>query len=189
MGDLLIHAGDLTTRGAPHEVADFMQWYQAQPHPNKIVIAGNHDFFFERYTADEVARVIPSNVTYLNDSGITIAGLNIWGSPVSPWFYNWAFNRHPGNDIIRHWQLVPPGTDILITHGPVYGLLDRKAGGNHVGCKDLLRKVEEIKPKLHVCGHIHEGYGLVQHGTTTFVNASVLNEHYRHAHEPVVLEI
>jgi hypothetical protein len=59
-------------------------------------------------------------VIYLNDSGVEIDGLKFWGSPVQPYFHNWAFNRI-GDDICKHWELIPLDTDILITHGPVKG--------------------------------------------------------------------
>jgi Icc-related predicted phosphoesterase len=187
-GDVLIHAGDVSAKGKPGEVYDFMNWMQQQPFAHKIFIAGNHDFYFEHTPANEVAQAVPRGITYLNDSGITIDGINIWGSPVTPWFYDWAFNRHRGSSIRPHWQMIPPHTDVIITHGPVFGILDRTTDGTHVGCDDLLLKVQEIKPRLHICGHIHEGYGLVHRDGTDFVNASVLNERYQLVNKPIVID-
>jgi predicted phosphohydrolase len=187
-GDVLIHAGDVSGRGKESEIVDFLQWFAAQPHPHKIMIAGNHDFYFERESEERIRPIIPPNVTYLNDSGTTVNGLRIWGSPVSPWFFDWAFNRQRGADIQRHWNLIPADTDILITHGPVQGILDRTTRGEAVGCENLLATVQAIRPRYFICGHIHEAFGMVEKNGTTFINASVLDERYRLVNEPVVVE-
>lgn len=186
-GDILIHAGDFSMRGFPKEVEAFMQWFSAQPHPNKILIAGNHDFMAEK---DPIGfkNLVPENVTYLNDSGCEIEGIKIWGSPIQPWFHDWAFNRLRGDQIQKHWDLIPIDTDILITHGPPFGSLDSLLDGNRVGCENLAEKVEEIAPKLHVFGHIHESYGMKWSGKTTFVNASMLNFSYQAVNPPIELE-
>lgn len=187
-GDVLVHAGDISERGKPSEVKDFLDWFARQPHPHKIFIAGNHDFLFER-NPQLALSMIPSNVTYLQDSGITIGKLNIWGSPVTPWFHNWAFNRRRGEDILRHWQLIPPDTNFLITHGPPYGFLDQVISDDHAGCVDLQRTVLTLKPLVHVFGHIHESYGSIARMGTRYINASVLDEGYRLRHQPWVLNV
>lgn len=74
-GDLIIHAGDISKRGLKAEVLDFLDWFGELDFEHKILIAGNHDFFFESETKEDVLKVIPSNVIYLNDSGITIDGI------------------------------------------------------------------------------------------------------------------
>ena len=133
--------------------------------------------------------MIPESVIYLNDSGVTIEGINIWGSPVTPWFYNWAFNRHRGEEILKHWELIPANTNVLMTHGPVLGIHDSVINGEHVGCRDLLEKVKEIKPAFHVCGHIHEGWGKAKKGVTSFINACILNDSYELVNKPIVFEL
>lgn len=188
-GDVLIHAGDVTYKGERWEVVDFLDWFARLPFRYKIFIAGNHDFFFEKVKGEALQTLLPQNVIYLNDSGVSIEGINIWGSPVTPWFYNWAFNRQRGAPISRHWQLIPPQTDMLITHGPAYGILDTVINGSHTGDKDLLKKIGEIKPKVHICGHIHEAYGTHKGGATKFINASVLNESYELVNPPVVFDL
>jgi len=187
-GDVLVHAGDVTRKGWQEEVVDFISWFAAQPFKHKIFIAGNHDFYFERTSDDEVAQLIPAGVTYLNDSGTVIDGIHIWGSPITPWFFNWAFNRHRGWKIRQHWDLIPADTNILITHGPVYGILDKTVDGQKVGCEDLLHTVQTIKPQYYIGGHIHEAHGVLSKGGTTFINASVLDEEYRLVNRPVVFE-
>lgn len=188
-GDMLIHAGDVTSRGKEIEVIDFLKWFAATDYTYKIFIAGNHDFHFERFGDEIISQLIPSNVIYLNDSGIKIEGIKIWGSPISPWFYDWAFNRHRGYDIKKHWDKIPQNTDIIITHGPVYGILDLTSRYENVGCKDLLEKIEILNPKFHICGHIHEAYGHIKSGETEFLNASVLDENYILKNKPIVFEI
>jgi Predicted phosphoesterases, related to the Icc protein len=188
-GDVLICAGDISYRGKKEEVVDFLEWFKIQKHKYKIFIAGNHDFFFEKAKATEISKIIPDNIIYLKDSGVEIEGINIWGSPVTPWFFNWAFNRHRGKDIKKHWDLIPENTELLITHGPVYGYLDQVINEENVGCKDLLERVKEVKPKVHVCGHVHESYGSIKRGGVQFINCSVLNELYELVNKPIVFEI
>lgn len=187
-GDILLHAGDISSKGNPAEIDDFLSWFEKQDYKYKIFIAGNHDFFFEDNKATQIAALIPDNIIYLNDSGIEIEGLKIWGSPISPWFYDWAFNRRRGKDIKKHWDLIPADTDILITHGPAHGILDLTTGKIRAGCEDLLHKIKEIKPKIHLSGHIHEGYGAVKKFGTHFINASVLNERYEMVNAPIILD-
>jgi Icc-related predicted phosphoesterase len=187
--DVLIHAGDITYRGKKSEVDDFLHWFFKQHYSYKIFIAGNHDFYFEKHPVSEIAQMLPKDIIYLNDSGTVINGINIWGSPVTPWFFNWAFNRFRGTSINRHWKMIPPNTDVLITHGPPFGILDTVINGRNVGDKDLLKKVLEIKPKVHVCGHIHEAYGVAKKGVTKFINACVLNECYELVNAPVLFEL
>jgi Icc-related predicted phosphoesterase len=188
-GDVIIHAGDISSRGHEREVLDFIKWFANLDFRHKIFIAGNHDFYFERHSDEDIKKIIPDTITYLCDSGTTIDNINIWGSPITPWFFDWAFNRHRGNEIARHWDLIPTNTNILITHGPVFGLLDKTTNGQLAGCQDLLEKVNQIKPRYHICGHIHEGYGNVIHSGTHFINASVLDENYQLKNKAIVFEL
>lgn len=187
-GDVLIHAGDIMTRGYdPLELQDFNSWLGELSHPNKIVIAGNHDWLFER---SYKTRELITNAIYLEDSGVEIGGLKFWGSPVQPEFFNWAFNRKRGEEIQKHWDKIPEGTDVLITHGPPAGFRDWvKSGYESLGCRNLRDTIKKIKPKLNVFGHIHGGYGGDHDGTTYFVNASLLNEAYQPTNKPIVAEL
>ena len=170
-GDVLLFAGDLSNHGFPEDVSDFDDWLGTLPHPHKFVICGNHDFLFERDPADARRRV--TNATYLQDSGAEVGGLPVWGSPWQPRFFDWAFNLDRGPAIAAKWKLIPAGTDILITHGPPAGVLDRTGRGEATGCVDLLDRVDEVRPKLHLFGHIHEAAGVLETEHTLFVNASV----------------
>ena len=202
-GDLLVCAGDLTVSGELSAILDFSTWLKEQAAIGKfgvaVVIAGNHDFTFDPTTnrqswwhpydskAEEWTK---EAAIYLNDSGAEVMGLKVWGSPIQPTFHDWAFNRDRGLPIKEHWQLIPDGLDILITHGPPLGFLDRPFGKYApVGCADLALKVTEAKPRLHVFGHIHGGYGVSTFNGTTFVNASVINEAYKVVNPPIVIEL
>jgi hypothetical protein len=191
-GDCIIHAGDVSGRGTHAEVEAFLGWYNELPYTHKILISGNHDFFFENASEPIIKATLDKypNITYLNDSGVEIEGLKIWGSPVQPWFYNWAFNRK-GTDICKHWDMIPLDTDILITHGPAKGYLDLTIRGDVTGCPYLLEKITELKNlKLFVHGHIHEAYGRVDFPDGgVFLNASVLDIRYNMRNLPHEIEI
>lgn len=188
-GEVLIHAGDLGYRSSREEVEDFLDWFGKQPHPHKIFIAGNHDFFFEKQKPALIQRLLPESVHYLKDDCVLINGIKVWGSPYTPWFHRWAFNKRRGEPLVRHWNKIPADTDILLTHGPVYGILDIAGNDRHAGDLDLLKRVLELKPKVHVCGHIHESYGSIKRNGIQFINACLLNEDYEIAHKPISFEL
>lgn len=186
-GDVFIHAGDATYMGTVQAITKFNSWLGKLPHKHKIIIAGNHDWLFQ--TDPGLAKSLITNAIYLQDSGCEIDGIKFWGSPHQPWFYDWAFNQMRGPDIKRYWDLIPTDTDVLITHGPPYGVGDITYRAGNVGCQDLLDAVRKIKPKLHVYGHIHPGYGSVQSLGTIFVNASIMDDLYMPRNEPIVVEL
>ena len=185
-GDLLVCAGDFTRRGDEADVRAFDAWLGELPHPHKVVIAGNHDFAFER---DPAARTWLRHATYLQDSGLTVDGLKIWGSPWQPRFFDWAFNLDRGEPLRAVWDLIPPDTHVLITHGPPFGILDTTSRGQRVGCEALAEAVARIHPRLHVFGHIHEAYGTVTQDGTVFVNASSCDLRYRARNAPIVVDL
>lgn len=186
-GDVLIHAGDFMTYGDRlSEIASFNHWLSKQPHRHKIVIAGNHDLLFE--SDPSLARTRLTAATYLENSAVEIEGLRIWGSPQQPRFLDWAFNVDRGPAIRRYWDMIPCETEILVTHGPPFGILDTvNSSGEHLGCEDLAIAVQRVRPKLHVFGHIHGGHGTSERDGIRYVNASVLDENYRIAYGPQVV--
>jgi Icc-related predicted phosphoesterase len=177
-GDILIHAGDCTGNGSEQHAHLFLEWFGKQPYTHKILVPGNHDFAFE----DELQKLKRASkrkgITLLVDSGITINGINIWGSPITPVFYNWAFMRHRGDQIAQTWNKIPSDTEILITHGPPAGILDRTMKGDMAGCIDLLAKINTTQIKLHVFGHIHEDRGAKEIDGKIFINASAVSAFY-----------
>lgn len=187
-GDVLLHAGDFSVKGSLAELAYFNDWLGSLPHPQKIVIAGNHDWCLQRTPV--AARQLLTAATYLEDTGIWIAGLHIWGSPWQPWFHNWAFNLPRGGELAAVWRKIPDSCNVLITHGPPFGILDKVVHGESVGCEDLLSRIKGLKElKLHVFGHIHEGYGSVSAEGVSFVNASICNVRYEPCNSPVVIDL
>lgn len=185
--EMIIHAGDFTSMGTLEQVNDFLQWYSNLPCKHKVLIGGNHDFLLER-NPTLFQSLLPDNLIYLENESVKIEGIKIWGSPITPWFYDWAFNRERGEDIRRYWEQIPEDVDILVTHGPPYMQGDRTSRGESVGCEDLLEFVLKIKPKYHVFGHIHEAYGTTQNEYTTFINASCLNLNYQMVNAPVCID-
>jgi len=200
-GDLLIHAGDSTNRGSKEEIAKFSLWFRAQPHAFKVCISGNHDWLFENspYIAQNVfygnvskQEANAKGLFYLQDSGaeIDVRGqkLKIYGSPQTPAFCNWAFNN-TDDQLEAAWSLIPSDLDIIITHGPVHMILDETSSGKHAGCMKLRLALHDKKPKLHISGHIHEGYGVETWNGTTFANVSTCNLRYQPLNKPMVFDI
>tara|TARA_Y100000389_G_scaffold8670_1_gene8217 strand:- start:3937 stop:4743 length:807 start_codon:yes stop_codon:yes gene_type:complete len=223
--DILCFTGDCSSKGNPKKVEDFMEWFSNQPAKKKVMIAGNHDFFFDidyrnkqlRHNNDkspqeEVEEMLSKfpDIHYLNDSGVKLFGLNIWGSPVQPKFGNWVFNRNRNtivngdgsiskyngkpisNEIKNHWDMIPNNTDVLLTHGPPFKHGDLLAHKSrrigecpNVGCVDLSIAIERVKPKIVAFGHIHEGYGKVKGSDgIIYINSSSLNEEYSPVNAP-----
>ena len=148
---------------------------------------GNHDWPIA-HAGPEAMKDLIKNAIYLENSGVEIDGVKFWGSPWQPEFFNWAFNLPRGPKLAEMWALIPDDTDVLITHSPPYGILDQIYSGEHVGCEDLLAALQRVRPKVHVFGHIHEGYGMLKQNGTTFINASVCDERYRPFNAPIVID-
>lgn len=196
-GDLLIHAGDATSMGYKHEIQQFLKWFDGlDNYTNKIFIAGNHDWGFQDdpKTCKELLDFY-NKVTYLQDN-IEVIGedyqtaVKVYGSPWQPEFYNWAFNLpRMGSELGQKWSEIPQNTDILVTHGPSWGNLDTVIGqGVPLGCELLTERIKVIKPKIHVCGHIHTGYGYKFDGDTHYFNAAVLDERYDFTQKPMTVD-
>jgi len=195
-GDLLIHAGDLMNSGRViEEVADFANWFSNQlQYKHKVFIAGNHDRLFEN-APESVASVIKAfgrGITYLEDQSHMIDSVKLYGSPWQPEFYNWAFNLPRGGITLKEtWDEIPKNTDILITHGPPQGHLDMSGppyNEPNLGCELLRARVDKLKPKIHVFGHIHGSYGYKFNGQTHFINAAVLDERYQNTNRPITAD-
>lgn len=210
-GDVLLHAGDFTQKGHMNEIQKFNSYLGALPYKVKVVIAGNHDLTFddniteaslrtfgvqkstvESYLSERGLKSVKQMLTsaiYLEDSLVTVCGIKIYGAPWQPVFCDWGFNLKRGEDILKKWQTIPADLDILMTHGPPVGHGDLTGGNNNVGCVELLNIVQKrVKPKFHVFGHIHEGYGVTSDGYTTFINASTCTRRYLPTNAPIVFD-
>lgn len=189
-GDLLIHAGDCLGAGTLEELEDLDRWFSELPHAHKILIAGNHDWCFQDEPAE--ARELVRHAHYLQDSPLELGGFKFWGSPWTPVFFNWAFNLERGEALAERWARIPDDTDVLITHGPPAGILDRvdpPVGSVRPGCEALTARVTQLVPRLHIFGHIHEDYGQVQIGNCLYINASTCNGSYQPLNAPVVIDL
>ena len=176
-GDILIHAGDFTARGTLPEIEKFLIWFGSQTHKYKLLISGNHDIMFDtdRDLIDRVLTTLSPNVIYLRDSGVEIAGEFIWGSPWVKGLPYWAFGNK--KHLRQVWALIPENTTILITHMPAWGHLDNLTNVGRLGSESLAVRVHDLhKLKLHVFGHIHEGYGMKDYGRPIRVNAAQCSE-------------
>jgi Icc-related predicted phosphoesterase len=213
-GDVLIHAGDCTNVGKPQQVKDFVEWFMnIKGFDSKIFIAGNHDFAFEKrhephHKGDfdwyhhlmNEENLSQSDVVYLEDGEFTIDSsefsrpIKFYGSPWQPEFYDWAFNLpRLGEELEKYWNMIPNDTDVLITHGPPNEIRDFvnnwRQPVRNVGCELLRFRVEQIKPLLHIFGHIHEAYGVEYNKDILYVNASTCTEKYTPTNKPIIIDL
>lgn len=177
VADVVVHSGDFTMAGTENEVVDFIEWFCALPHRHKVFIAGNHDDSL--FGAD--IKGLPPYCHYLNCNGTMIDGLRFFGVPM-----------FVEDDISGNYQLmlesIPSDTDVLITHQPPYGIMD-KSGRLHFGNKTLLNVVKNMQPKAHLFGHIHISNGLYRQWSTVYSNAALVNEDYKLSHNPHIIHI
>ncbi|MCA8922097.1 MAG: metallophosphatase domain-containing protein [Planctomycetes bacterium] len=193
-GDVLLHAGDYSTHGAPDEFFEFTAWFAAQPHRHKLMVAGNHDVVLEQ-NPEACLPQLPPSITYLRDRAVTVEGVTFYGAPWTPEFCRWAFMLDRGAPLRAVWSKIPRDTQVLITHGPPYGHGDLVPGygtpPRAVGCLELLLAVARVRPAWHVFGHIHEGYGVSRSDElpTRFVNAALCEPDYESLRAPLVFEV
>ena len=105
--------------------------------------------------------------------------------------YGGAFGRSSPADRRRNWAKVPEDTNVLITHGPPYGILDRSPGQEeHQGDPELLARCQEL-PDLRLVsfGHVHGAYGMEERDGVTYLNAALLGVDGEIEHRPVVLRM
>ena len=204
-GDILIHAGDFMTNGYNHlEARQFFHWFDAiNTYETKIFISGNHDRIMQN-EPENMGGILTGykTIDYLQDETCVLYGdgpngdfpednIRIYGSPWQPWFHNWAFNLpRNGEELKQKWSNIPENTHILITHGPAWGYNDTTEWDRdaHLGCELLRERIDVIRPKIHVTGHIHSGHGYYFDGHTHHFNASVLNERYNYSNKPFTFD-
>jgi hypothetical protein len=200
--DLLIHGGDFSGTGLQFELENFFEWFTTQPAKSRVVIAGNHDRSFdpEKNVTGEKPRWLvelledyknAGNNYYLENESCEIESLKIWGSPVTPSFGRefWAFNKDRGSEIAEVWKQIPDNADIVITHGPVYGILDNLMDGQRVGCMDLYKRMLEVLPLFHLSGHIHFANGVKYTEEITYINGAICDESYNPINKPWIITI
>lgn len=191
--DILVIAGDITYEGKWDRLYAFVAWMDMLKAngvcKDIVVIAGNHDLTAQT-NPERFAALMKESCVYLNDTVENVQGLTFFGSPWTPFFYNWAFNAHRGPAIAAHWAMCPDGVDVVVTHGPPFGVCDVIPDGRHVGCVDLRNEMlERVQPKLLICGHIHHSYGYGMLGNTLVMNAASCTERYKPTNPPLVVTL
>lgn len=181
-GDMCPNASNSWSEDGPYQINwlldKFNPWIKTVPAPIKIIIGGNHCGFHLVPNFLEILGWLPGNVDmmfsytiYLENSGCTVYGRKIWGVPhtnVPTWFrrQGWSFGCYNDRDESKMGEIVgqiPLDTEILITHGPAYGLMDIVPDGEHTGSKTLANKIKLMSNlKLHCHGHIHANPGKVR---------------------------
>ena len=196
--DCIIHAGDCTNYHDlsmnEQEFNSFINWYSKLNIKHKILIAGNHDASLtQKYNVERVKKL---GIKYLEHGYCEIENKLFFGSPYTPTFGNWYFMK--SKEIIhKYWEQMEDGIDVLITHGPPFGILDLVDNFEfkQAGCPSLLNHVRRIKPKFHIFGHIHDNNDCLNHGIMirediTFINASLVEDGKRFLkHKPIIIEI
>lgn len=185
--DMIIHAGDVSnyrdSDRNSNEVALFLNWYESLDIKHKILIAGNHDTSIERRIMNP--RDFKS-ITYLEHESAEIDGIRFFGSPYTPTFNDWSFMKARHN-MFELWEAIPQNTDVLITHGGPWGILDLSINHKNeyevVGDKSLGKRVLIVNPMYHIFGHIHNCEEIKNAGTrtignrpTTYINASCVTD-------------
>lgn len=169
--------------------ADWLHGVQEATDAQIFGIAGNHDFALFRHRIS-LSDDIPW--TYLQDSGAVVEGLTIWGSPWCDNNDGWAFNLQTAQ-LANRFGRIPDKTDIVLLHMPPLGYGDQvssfEKGHENTGSAYALKVIQRVQPQLVCFGHIHEGRGEWECGKTKLVNASVMNEHYRLVHQPMLLSL
>jgi Icc-related predicted phosphoesterase len=197
-GDVLVCAGDFTNNGELRDVGIFAEITKQFNHPNKILIAGNHDWCCERER--QVVEDMLPGWTYLQDRAVVIDGVKFYGSPWQPYFCNWAFNVRSIEKRRLIWSQIPEDTDVLITHCPPHKTLDavnERVYQNwmeqdlivHTGCVGLQERLTDLKVKLHLFGHIHEAYGVRKTDFGFAANCSICDLNYNLRNRPLVFEL
>lgn len=187
--DIVVHSGDASNWLDPYrnepEMRAFIDWFAELAAPVKVFVPGNHDTSVEKglISRELIERC---GIKMLVDQGMEIGGLRFWGSPWTPRYGTWSWMKDRGT-INRAWDRIPDDTEVLITHGPPYGVLDATYNrGNKVeltGCSALMKRVAKIQPKLMMFGHIHSTQDIRNSGTrdvsglrTKFSNGSCCDD-------------
>ena len=164
-GDILIHSGNFTLSGSAEEFERFDAWLKSVQdlYPIRIVVLGSKDVKQFGTQWLKMKSLLPHATHVCVNEQVTVYGIK---------FY--AVGWHPGiksNGTIRPgaasstslgYESIPHGIDVLVTHGPAFGVLD-KVGGlkEHWGSRELVEAIRRVEPHVHLHGHIKESRGFV----------------------------
>ena len=203
--DVLIHAGDSTWTGEYRETRRFIEWFAAQPAKHKVLIAGNHELTLDENHSKfnpHVRNLVLNQrgFIYLENSEVVIDGIKFWGTPWTPWFHDWAFNGYPDADapfergvsLLDIYKEMPEDVNVIISHGPPYGMGDQTLDGDdRVGSVDMRKLTSNLDHlRLYISGHIHEARGMeIADGGVHYCNVSTLDRDYDTVRVPVVIDV
>lgn len=152
--DVVVGAGDFATQGSGlRDTIDLLRAVRA----SMVLVAGNHDDLDELRSAcggNNSIHVLHGEATIV--AGIPFFGLGFEipaGKRDEPW--NRRLEEAEAATMIRG---CPPGA-VLVTHSPPFGCADVQRGGAHEGSRAIRDAVTSMKPRLHLCGHIHHAWG------------------------------
>lgn len=186
--------------------AEFFPWCQQLPCDKVFLVAGNHDFVFEKLMDDghgnhrkarQVMQIFQQpndKITYLENNEKLYMGVKFYGSPWCPDLANWAFFKD-SDELKKEFRKIQGDVDVLLTHCPPriedYGtVLEGWGYGRNYGCQELADRLQAVHPKLHIFGHVHSGlHEPKEINGTTFCNVSVKNENYQTVFYPREFEI
>lgn len=172
---------------------EFIPWATKTGAPDVALTWGNHDFCGRLYPRG--AYLHPSGVHILTDARVTFHGVQFWFTPWSNQFMDWAWMK-PHDELAEVYAAIPTDTDVLVSHQPPYGcgdLYPDMVSGKllHIGSSELLYRIEQVRPKKVVCGHLHGGHGRyrVADGATEVLNVAVVDEAYQLSYRPTLFEV
>jgi Icc-related predicted phosphoesterase len=119
--------------------------------------------------------------------------LSVWATPWSNRYLHWAFMK-PREALAAVYDAIPRGIDILVSHQPPFGHGDlfrhaRTGEVEHLGSRELLAAIDRVRPRLVVCGHMHDGQGRFEYEGVAIYNVSVVNNQYRLVRPPTVIDV
>lgn len=187
-GDVLVYAGDFHIMNF-QDVWEVRDWFATLQFQYIIYVPGNHDCLLEGMCKEAIQASIGKQVIYLDQESVTIRGKKFWGAPYSPLFNDWAFMK-PDNELQKIWNKIPTDIDVVITHCPPFGILDQVLPReNSVGSVTLRDTLKKIQPRVHIFGHIHEGFGQYTDYNTDYYNVCIVDETYKLANQPTTIII
>lgn len=160
--DLVVICGDITQFGPGELATNFLNQIPIQT----FAVPGNIDTF------DVDQGINASNAINLDRRQRIIQGVPFIGigreidAPLPELSIDDGMTQKPLKKIVNT-------SSILMTHYPPYKLQDRIFIGTHGGSKELRSLIDTFKPRLVLCGHIHEDPGTIKSGGTTVVNCSM----------------
>lgn len=191
--DVFVHAGDITAGGSRTETRKFVKFLKEQAALGKffhaLIIPGNHDRALDLQREETLGYFDDPRFHVLINQGIEIEGKTFWGSPYTPPFFNWFFMAEEGN-LFEMYKKIPENLDMLITHGPPFGILDPGFQADHVGSPELLKAVERRNISHHVFGHLHAAGGKTVYGDGIhYHNVAACDEAYKLVRQPIIIEL